>query len=107
MEEIFDKLQQNNSKVLTYEYFNYNNENYLTILAEEGKYLSIYIVNNKYQINLLNNLYMQIENTIENKLHFGIKELEKITIQYYLWDKYSTNETVRGFEIKENVVELE
>ena len=88
--------------ILNHEVFNYNGNEYLVVAGIEKDYINIYVATEKYKIGTLDCLDNQIDNTPQKREKFmNKKELEKVAIRFYLWDKYSINDEIRTFNVVE------
>ena len=102
MFELLDLLEDEGIDILNHEVFNYNGNEYLVVAGIEKDYINIYVANEKYKIGTLDCLDNQIDNTPQKREKFmNKKELEKVAIRFYLWDKYSINDEIRTFNVVE------
>ena len=93
IENFYNNLKKEKETILKQKWFNFNNEEYLVIITEQEKkdYINIYILNDKYKIDLLNCLYLQDE-YIYKENYKKDRKIEKVAFDFYLWDKYGNEE---------------
>lgn len=93
IEKFYNNLKKEKETIIKQKWFHFNNEAYFVIITEQEKkeYINIYILNDKYKIDLFNCLYMQDE-YIYKENYKKDRELEKVAFDFYLWDKYGNEE---------------
>lgn len=93
IEKFYNNLKKEKETIINQKWINFNNEAYFVIITEQEKkdYINIYILNDKYKIDLLNCLYMQDEYMYKENYKKD-REIEKVAFNFYLWDKYGNEE---------------